>query len=69
MLAEFIVPTVKHGGGSVMVRGCFSTVGVRELIKVENTIRKEDYKQILAIATCHTTRLPFNRSKFYYAAG
>ena len=29
-----------------MVWGCFSTVGVGELIKVENTMRKEDYKQI-----------------------
>ena len=55
MLVEFIVPTVKHGGGSVMVWGRFSTVGVGELIKVENTMRKEDYKQIFeqhAIPPC-----------------
>ena len=47
ILAEFIVPTVNHGGGSVMVLGCFSIVGVGELIRVENRMRKEDYMQIL----------------------
>ena len=35
MLAEFIVPTIKHGGSSVMVWGCFSTVGAGELIKIQ----------------------------------
>lgn len=57
MLAECIVLIVKHGGGSVMVWGCFSTVGVGELIKVENTMRKVDYKQIFEqhamLSDCH----------------
>ncbi|XP_017790058.1 PREDICTED: uncharacterized protein LOC108572315 [Habropoda laboriosa] len=44
---QCIVPTVKHGSGSVMIWGCFSTVGVGDLIKIEHTMKKEDYKQIL----------------------
>lgn len=42
-----ILPTVKHGGGSVMVWGCFSYDGVGELMKIEGIMRKEEYHRIL----------------------
>lgn len=44
---QCIVSTVKHGGGSVMVWGCFGYDGVGELVKIEGTMRKEQYHQIL----------------------
>lgn len=47
MLPACLVPTVKHGGGSVMVWGCFSRAGVGDLIKIEGIMRKEQYLKIL----------------------
>lgn len=38
---QCIVPTVKHGGGNVMVRGCSSAAAVGGLIKVTGRIKKE----------------------------
>lgn len=42
-----IVPTVKHGGGSVMVWGCFSYDGIGELVKIEGIMDKTVYHRIL----------------------
>ena len=47
MIPECLVPTIKHGGGSVMVRGCFSSAGVGDLVKIEGIMKKEKYKTIL----------------------
>lgn len=47
MLPECVVPTVKHGGGSVMVWGCFSANGVGDLIRIDGILNKERYKNIL----------------------
>lgn len=47
MLPECVVPTVKHGGGSVMVWGCFSSCGVGDLVRIDGIMRKEEYKTIL----------------------
>lgn len=44
---QCIAPTVKHGGGSVTVWGCFSYDGVGELVKIEGIMRKEHYHNIL----------------------
>ena len=35
--------TVKHGGGNVMVRGCFSSQGVGSIQRIMDTMTKEVY--------------------------
>ena len=41
------IPTVKHGGGSIMLWGCFAGKGTGALQKIDGIMRKEDYLQIL----------------------
>lgn len=40
-------PTVKHGGGSIMIWGCISAAGVGEMARIEGTMKKEDYLILL----------------------
>jgi hypothetical protein len=40
-------PMVKHGGGSVMVWGCFSAHGIGNLHFIDGIMRGEDYRAIL----------------------
>lgn len=47
MLPACVVPTVKHGGGSVMVWGCFSLAGTGDLVKIDGIMKKEHYRDIL----------------------
>lgn len=42
-----IVPTVKHGGGSVMVWGCFGGERSGDLIQIKGIMNKEQYHSIL----------------------
>lgn len=42
-----MIPTVKHGGGNVMVWGAMGAGGVGDLVFVETTMNKEQYLQIL----------------------
>lgn len=41
------VPTVKHGGGSIMLWGSFAASGTGSLVRVHGTMKKEDYLKIL----------------------
>jgi len=41
------IPTVKHGGGSVMVWGCFAKLGVGKLYVLDHTMDRFYYQQIL----------------------
>ena len=42
-----VMPTVKHGGGNVMVWGCMSAAGVGELYFIEGNINSNMYCEIL----------------------
>lgn len=44
---ECMVPTVKHGGGSVMVWGCFSSLGVGNLVFINGNMTGLMYRGIL----------------------
>ncbi|XP_073528959.1 uncharacterized protein [Phyllobates terribilis] len=42
-----LVPTVKHGGGGVMVCGCFAGDTVGDLFKIEGILNQHSYHSIL----------------------
>ncbi len=44
---KWVLPTVKHGGGSVMVWGCMSAAGTGELQFIEGTMNANMYCDIL----------------------
>jgi len=44
---RYQVPTIKHGGGSVMVWGCFSRYGVGLLVRIEGNMDRFMYENIL----------------------
>lgn len=44
---RYQVPTVKHGGGNVMVWGCFSRKGVGPLFHIESNMDRFAYQEIL----------------------
>uniref|UniRef100_A0A8C5M825 Tc1-like transposase DDE domain-containing protein n=1 Tax=Leptobrachium leishanense TaxID=445787 RepID=A0A8C5M825_9ANUR len=41
------LPTVKHGGGSIMLWGCFASAGTGKLQRVQGTINSLQYQEIL----------------------
>uniref|UniRef100_A0A3B4UQ54 Tc1-like transposase DDE domain-containing protein n=1 Tax=Seriola dumerili TaxID=41447 RepID=A0A3B4UQ54_SERDU len=41
------IPTVKHGGGNIMLWGCFSANAPGSLITVNSTMKKEQYIKML----------------------
>ena len=46
--SECITPTVKHGGGSVMIWGCMSAKGVGEMTFIDGTMNACGYIKIMA---------------------
>jgi transposase len=47
LLPQHIQPTVKHGGGSLMVWGCMSFYGVGNLVRIDGGLNAELYCNIL----------------------
>ena len=41
------IPTVKHGGGSVMLWGCFSAAGTVRLVRIKGKMDGAKYREIL----------------------
>lgn len=44
---KYVLPKVKHGGGSINVWGCFSWNGVGPIHRIEGILTKEKYVEIL----------------------
>ena len=41
------IPTVKHGGGSIMLWGCISSAGTGKLVRIEGMMGGAKYREIL----------------------
>ena len=41
------IPTVKHGGGSIMLGGYFSGAGTGRLVRIEGKMNRAKYGEIL----------------------
>ena len=41
------IPTVKHGGGNIMLWGCFSAAGTGRLVRIEGKMNGAKYREIL----------------------
>ena len=41
------IPTVKHGGGSIMLWGCFSAAGTGRIIQIKGKMNGAKYRELL----------------------
>jgi hypothetical protein len=41
------IPTVKHSGGSIMLKGCFSAAGTGRLVRIKGKMNRAKYREIL----------------------
>ena len=46
-LSFLVIPTMKHGGGSIMLWGCFSLEGTGKLVRIEGMMDGAKYRENL----------------------
>uniref|UniRef100_A0A914CAV6 Uncharacterized protein n=1 Tax=Acrobeloides nanus TaxID=290746 RepID=A0A914CAV6_9BILA len=56
---KYMVPTVKHGGGSIIVWDCFYAFEVGPLVRADGIVEAADYRDAL-----ENHMLPFSRRTF-----
>ncbi len=61
-----VLPTVKHGGGSVMVWGCMSAAGTGDLQFIEGTMNANMYCDILKQSMIPSLRILGSRAVFQH---
>ena len=63
---QCLKPTVKHGGGSIMVWGCVSGAGMGKLKRLEGKVDAEVYYRILRHQMGPTMKLQGGRQSFVF---
>ncbi len=63
---KYVLPTVKHGGGSVIVWGCMSDAGTGELQFIEETMNANMYCDILKQSMIPSLRRLGRRAVFQH---
>ena len=49
------LPTVKHGGGSIMLWGCFSMASTGRLVRIEGKMNGAKYRELLEVNLLQST--------------
>uniref|UniRef100_A0A8R1E6I0 Uncharacterized protein n=1 Tax=Caenorhabditis japonica TaxID=281687 RepID=A0A8R1E6I0_CAEJA len=62
---KYQVPTVKHGGGNVMIWGCFHANGVGSLIQITGIMDRYMYKDILEKEMLPSGRFQMGRGSVF----
>lgn len=65
-ISDRIVPTVKFGGGGIMVWGCFSGAGLGPLVPVKGTLNASGYQNILDNSMLPTLWEQFGAGPFLF---
>ena len=63
---ECLVPSVKHGGGSVMVWGCSGALTTGLLTRIDGIMKKEEYLDILKNDMLPSGQAIFGRTRFVF---